>query len=139
MYTGKILDNQVLLFHDSVHVFTAVSSEPPDPDSAAALIAFALLTYHFAEDGEHLAEVKASELYECLATFLPKQLEVELDDEELGRVVTLAICQRATRFFDEYCGQQLYIQTLHTMLSHHPMPRAGPALGETSVTETLGP
>jgi hypothetical protein len=126
MYKGIVATDRFVLFHDEECLAVQFADEFGGLEAIAGCLSFTLTFRYFAPvDGEHLAEIKASELYETVSNYLPHQLSFELEDEQLERAINLAVCQNATRFFDEYCGQQLYIGTLHALLNTD-QPRDGP-------------
>jgi hypothetical protein len=125
MFIGKVVGKQFLLFHDSVCVITAPRLELETLDRSLETLACSLLTYYFLEnDGEALAEVKASELCECVSRYLPNKLEFTFEDSHLDNAVELAIRHHAVDIFEDFCGQQLYIQTLHGMLASQLQTKA---------------
>ncbi|MGL4609028.1 MAG: hypothetical protein ACRCYY_04995 [Trueperaceae bacterium] len=93
---------------------TSETHESYEADSSS--LAYTLTYLFFRDqDGEALADVKASELYEAIAPHLPYQESFDLEDSSLERIINLAICQRAKEFFEEVCGQKLYIEELYSL------------------------
>jgi hypothetical protein len=118
MFTGKIVGERFLLLHGNECIGSMSTQELEAFAHPLESLAYPLLVYYFLDHaGQALAEVKASELSECVSCYLPKQLEFAFDDSQLADAVELAVRTRATELFEDYCGQQLYIQTLQTILS----------------------
>lgn len=120
MFKARLATNHFLLFHNEACLNVQTLRDCQDLEVVTNDVAFQLTYLYFLEtDGEPLAEVKANMLYQYVANGLPHQLEFELEDQQLERVIMLALGQNAARFFDEYCSQQLYIRTLHSLVASH--------------------
>lgn len=75
-------------------------------------------TYFLDQDGKALAEVKAAALHDFMMQQLSQGLEFEIETAPLQKLIAQAVSHLALQIFDEYCGQQLYIHSLHQRLSH---------------------
>jgi hypothetical protein len=105
------------LYKDQVLIFQQPLN--PDPDLVRDVLIFKLVkTFFQNSDGEALAELKAIELQDYMLQYLPQGLEFTLEETVLQTFITQALMHLSEHLFDEYCGQQLYIHSLHQIVSH---------------------
>ncbi|MGL4612213.1 MAG: hypothetical protein ACRCYY_21460 [Trueperaceae bacterium] len=98
---------------------TSETQESYETDSSS--LAYTLTYLFFRDqDGEALAEVKASELYEAIAPHLPYHESFDLEESTLERIINLAICQRAKEFFEALCSQSLFTRSVCKTLEDIP-------------------